>query len=99
MRRTIGLILSIVIGTLGFDEPAVGEIVRDTEYLILEEQNREQWSADDATVDRKLDDFRRSNEPSMKSYWRRSSRLSRKPSRAITGMIRTTPPSGSLRGD
>lgn len=40
---------------------ANGEIVRDAEYYILEEQNRDRWAAEDEALDNALADFRDSN--------------------------------------
>ena len=37
------------------------DIVQDTEYYILEEQNKTQWAEDDKIVDRKLAEFKKQN--------------------------------------
>ncbi|MFY0662582.1 MAG: sulfatase-like hydrolase/transferase [Shimia sp.] len=41
---------------------ANGEIVRDAEYYILEEQNRDRWSAEDLALDNAIAEFRNAND-------------------------------------
>jgi arylsulfatase A-like enzyme len=61
MTRHVALLVAVISATLGCNGQAVGEIVHDAEYLVLEAQNGEQWAADDAVVDQKLAEFRESN--------------------------------------
>ena len=39
-------------------QAATDHIIHDTEFLILEAQNGEQWAKDDEIIDAKLDAFR-----------------------------------------
>jgi len=50
------LFLGLMTGT-----SIAAEIVRDSEYYILEAQNAEAWAADDKSVDNKLAEFRENN--------------------------------------
>ena len=42
-------------------QAATDQIIHDTEFLILEAQNGEQWAKDDEIIDAKLDAFRKKN--------------------------------------
>lgn len=61
MSRLTIILIATTFATLGCNGQAVGEIVRDTEFNILEMQHGEEWAADDAVVDEKLEKFRASN--------------------------------------
>ena len=61
MTKHVALLAAVITATLGCNGQAVGEIVRDAEYLVLEAQNGERWAADDAVVDQKLAEFRDGN--------------------------------------
>ena len=61
MARLTTLFAATAIATLGCTDAVVGEIVRDTEYNILNAQHGEKWAADDAAVDKKLAEFSKQN--------------------------------------
>lgn len=58
----LGLGLSLAISATSPDAAdAADEIIHDAEYYILQSQHADQWTKDDAAVDAKLAEFRKSN--------------------------------------
>jgi arylsulfatase A-like enzyme len=62
MPKLSVLLAVTLIFTLGCDVEAADEIIHDTEFYVLEAQNGEAWAADDAVVNEKLAEFRKSND-------------------------------------
>ena len=61
MKQKTGLMLAALMAG-ATSAQAQGVIAHDADYYVLEAQHREQWAADDWTVDQKLATFRSSNE-------------------------------------
>ena len=59
IRKKLQLLFGLML--MGIIPLTAQEIVHDAEYYILEAQHGEKWNADDKSVDKKLDEFRKKN--------------------------------------
>ena len=59
IRKKLQLLFGLML--IGLVPLTAQEIVHDAEYNILEAQHSEKWNADDKSVDKKLDKFRKKN--------------------------------------
>ncbi|MEM8685551.1 MAG: sulfatase-like hydrolase/transferase, partial [Pseudomonadota bacterium] len=58
---TRAVVACVALATLAGEGLAQSDIVRDAEFYILEEQNRDKWAAEDEALDSMLAQFRESN--------------------------------------
>ena len=60
MKNPISVFVASVLALNALPSHA-GEIVHDSEFYVLEEQNSERWAEEDKVLDKQLADFKASN--------------------------------------